>query len=57
MQLLLMVTPHFLKVVLYFIRPFLGCDYCEHGGECYFNTNVVFDNKGAIVAVYHKVKY
>jgi len=31
-----------------------GCDYCEHGGECYFNTNVVFDNKGAIVAVYHK---
>ena len=52
-----MVTPHFLKVVLYFIRPFLGCDYCEHGGECYFNTNVVFDNKGAIVAVYHKVKY
>ena len=32
-----------------------GCDYCEDdGGECYFNTLVVFNNLGAIVAVYHK---
>ena len=32
-----------------------GCDYCEdEGGECYFNTLVVFNNHGAIVAVYHK---
>ena len=32
-----------------------GCDYCEdEGGECFFNTLVVFNNHGAIVAVYHK---
>ena len=31
-----------------------GCEYCEHGGECYFNTLIVFDNKGSLVGVYHK---
>ena len=32
-----------------------GCDYCEdEEGECYFNTLVVFNNLGAIIAVYHK---
>jgi len=31
-----------------------GCEYCNHGGECYHNTNVVFSNNGTIVGVYHK---
>ena len=31
-----------------------GCEYCNHGGECYYNTNVVFSSNGSIVGVYHK---
>ena len=31
-----------------------GCEYCQHGGECYYNTLVVYDNKGRLVGVYHK---
>ena len=31
-----------------------GCEYCNHGGECYYNTNVVFSNNGSLVGVYHK---
>ena len=31
-----------------------GCEYCDHGGECYFNTAVVFSNNGSLVGVYHK---
>eukprot|EP00092_Neocalanus_flemingeri_P008400 GFUD01009056.1.p1 GENE.GFUD01009056.1~~GFUD01009056.1.p1 ORF type:complete len:524 (-),score=153.49 GFUD01009056.1:111-1682(-) len=33
-----------------------GCEECgdEHGKECFFNTLVIFDNTGALVAVYHK---
>jgi len=31
-----------------------GCEYCEHGGECFYNTDVVFDNEGSMIAVYHK---
>ena len=38
----------------HFQKHFTGCDYCEDGEECYFNTLVVFNNLGAIVAVYHK---
>ena len=34
-----------------------GCEYCEHGGECFYNTDVVFDNKGSMIAVYHKVEW
>ena len=38
-----------------YYSQFKGCDYCEDdGGECYFNTLVVFNNLGAIIAVYHK---
>ena len=31
-----------------------GCDYCHHGGECFYNTLVVFTNNGTLAAVYHK---
>ena len=31
-----------------------GCEYCNHGGECYYNTLVVYSNNGSLVAVYHK---
>ena len=31
-----------------------GCEFCDHGGECYYNTNVVFNNNGSLVGVYHK---
>ena len=31
-----------------------GCDYCHHGGECFYNTLVVYTNNGSLAAVYHK---
>ena len=31
-----------------------GCEHCDNGGECFFNTLVVLDDSGRLVAVYHK---
>ena len=31
-----------------------GCDYCQHGGPCYYNTLVLYDTSGRLVGVYHK---
>lgn len=31
-----------------------GCEHCSHGGECMFNTLVVFSSNGSIAGVYHK---
>ena len=31
-----------------------GCEYCHHGGECFYNTFVLYNNTGHLVAVYHK---
>ena len=31
-----------------------GCEYCEHGDECFYNTLVVYSNNGSLEGVYHK---
>ena len=31
-----------------------GCEFCQHGGECFYNTLVLYSNTGNLVGVYHK---
>ena len=31
-----------------------GCEYCQHGGSCYYNTLVLYNKTGHLVGVYHK---
>ena len=31
-----------------------GCEYCQHGGECFYNTFVLYNKTGNLVGVYHK---
>ena len=33
-----------------------GCRGCgeDHGGDCYFNTAVLYDTQGRLVSSYHK---
>ena len=33
-----------------------GCQGCgeDHGGDCYYNTAVLYDTEGRLVSSYHK---